>query len=407
MLRIMNKKGRRRKVDKLLQHLSKGPTTIMIGGKSPSAQELGNQLTSVGFIFINLTETKEEVSLGVFVNQAATRLDEANFISGTGHVHFEGTSSVNYIPVQCIVEISLETLTGQALIYPVSVYKESNNSMLSENFSIEQAFSWGIDRIGQKYLPLDGVYHKFEQGGANVNVYLVDTGIDYKHDKLLNRTHYGYDVFGGDGTDEHGNGTFLAGIIAAIAPNANLYSVKVIDGHGNGSINGILSAIEWITKNSRKPAAVNIAIGIPPNKELDNAIRTSIASGISYVIEGGGDSKDVKDSSPSRVREGIIVGASNCFDYMADFSNFGEGLDIFAPGVEITSAALGNGVTNMSGVQVAAAHVTGVVALHLGQHPNMSPAQVKQIIVKDAVEGVLKNVPEGTPNRLLQISIDM
>ncbi len=118
-------------MDKLLQHLSKGPTTIMIGGKSPSAQELGNQLTSVGFIFINLTETKEEVSLGVFVNQAATRLDEANFISGTGHVHFEGTSSVNYIPVQCIVEISLETLTGQALIYPVFIFSFTSASAFS------------------------------------------------------------------------------------------------------------------------------------------------------------------------------------------------------------------------------------------------------------------------------------
>lgn len=271
--------------------------------------------------------------------------------------------------------------------------------------SLESAFSWGLDRIDQQFLPLDGMYHKLERGGEGTSVYLIDSGIDYSYRDLSYRVRSGYDAFGGNGADELGNGTFLAGIIAAIAPKATLYSVKVLDAQANGSIEGILGAVKWITENARKPAVVNVAIGIPPNEELDNAIRSSIASGITYVIEGGGAGEDVKNSSPSRVREGIVVGASDSSDCMANFSNFGNGIDIFAPGVEITSIALRGGMTTMSGVQIAAAHVTGVVALHIGQRPDMLPAQVKKRIIHEALKGVLKNVPEGTPNRLLQMGI--
>ncbi|MNO29947.1 Aqualysin-1 precursor [compost metagenome] len=274
-----------------------------------------------------------------------------------------------------------------------------------QNLSPTPFFSWGVERICQRSLPLAGVDHKHDNGGAGVSVYLVDTGIDYGHHDLSCCAHPGYDAFGGNGADELGNGTFLAGVIAAIAPKAALYSVKILDGQANGSIEGIVGAIEWITMNAQKPAVVNVAIGIPPNEMLDDAIRASIASGITYVIEGGGVSDDVGNSSPARIREGIIVGASDCSDRMADFSNFGEGLDIFAPGVEITSAMLGGGSTTMSGVQIAAAHVSGVVALHLCEGPHMTPAEVKQKILQEALVEALANVPEGTPNRLLQFGI--
>lgn len=266
----------------------------------------------------------------------------------------------------------------------------------------ERTSSWGLERIDQDSLVFDGIYHTLDCGGENVNVYLVDTGIDYNHKDLSKQTHSGYDAFGGNGDDELGNGTFLAGVITAIAPKVNIYSVKVLDGQTNGSIEGILDAIDWITMNAKKPAVVNIAIGIMAHEILDKKIRDSIESGIVYVIEGGADSSDVAEYSPSRVREGIIVGASDRSDYMASFSNYGEGLDLFAPGVDIISSAMKGGITTMSGVQIAAAHVTGVVTLHLGENPNMSPAQIKQRIIQDAVEGVIKNVPDGTPNRLLQ-----
>ena len=265
------------------------------------------------------------------------------------------------------------------------------------------AFSWGLARISQPKLPLSDVYLESLHGGAGVGVYLVDTGIDYTHSDLQNRAQLGFDAFGGDGSDELGNGTFLASIISTIAPKAQLYSVTILDNQGNGSIEGIIEAIEWITLNAKRPAVVNVAIGIPPNDMLDEVIKKSIDSGIIFVLEGGGSSEDVGDFSPARVREGIVVGASDSSDCMAEFSNFGEGLDIFAPGVDIISSALGAERTSMSGVQVAAAHVSGVTALHLSVNPHLTPLQVKEKLISDSVVGELKNVSEGTPNRLLQI----
>lgn len=266
----------------------------------------------------------------------------------------------------------------------------------------ERTSSWGLERIDQESLTFDGVYHTLECGGDGVNIYLIDTGIDYNHKDLSKQTHSGYDAFGGKGEDELGNGTFLAGIITAIASKAVIYSCKILDGQSKGSIEGILDAIDWIKENAKKPAIVNVAIGIMQHEVLDQKIRDSIESGIVYVIEGGADSSDVSQYSPSRIREGIIVGASDREDNMASFSNYGEGLDIFAPGVNIVSSAMKGNITTMSGVQVATAHVTGVVALYLGQHPELSPAQVKDKITNNAVEGVIKNVPEGTTKRLLQ-----
>ena len=212
-------------------------------------------------------------------------------------------------------------------------------------------------------------------------------------------------VFGGNGEDELGNGTFLSGIVHSIAPLAKLNSVKVVNGEGGGTIEGIIEAIEWITSNAKRPAVVNIAIGIPQNKTLDEKVKESIQSGIIYVIEAGGASEDASFSSPSDLEEGITVGAVDEEDTFAEFSNYGKNLDIFAPGVNILSSKLGEGKVIMSGVQIAAAHVTGVVALLLEKNSKYSQEQIKEKLILDSTEGIIKNVPSGTPNRFLQTTL--
>lgn len=268
------------------------------------------------------------------------------------------------------------------------------------------AISWGLDRIDQPRMPLDGTYHASHQGGAGVNVYLVDSGVDYRHPDLYPRAHPAFDAFGGDGSDELGNGTFVAGIIggkdAGVAKKAQLFSVKALDGQGAGSLEGIIASIEWITKNARRPAVAHVSIGVPPNDLLDDAVRASIASGVTYVIEAGGDATDTDNDSPARVREAVTVGASDREDYVADFSNYGPALDLFAPGVDITSDVSGGGRATMSGVQYASAHTAGAAALVLGKHRNLSPKCVERALV-DASVSSLSGVPADTPNRLLQV----
>ena len=199
----------------------------------------------------------------------------------------------------------------------------------------------------------------------------------------------------------------MAGVIAGtrygVAKQASLVSVKVIDDAGGGTLDGLLAGIAWVTTHARRPAVANFVIGLPANDIVDEAVRRSIASGVTYSIEAGCDATDAGNGSPARVAEGIVVGASDCADRLAPFTNYGASLDLFAPGVDITATTPGGVTGQMSGVQVAAAHVSGAAALYLGSHRTASPAQVEASLTSAAVEGVLSEVPAVTPNRLLQI----
>ncbi|KOX08884.1 hypothetical protein ADL05_27650 [Nocardiopsis sp. NRRL B-16309] len=267
--------------------------------------------------------------------------------------------------------------------------------------------SCGLDRIDQPSLPLDDSYSYPVPGGAGVDVYMVDTGLDYDHPDLRPRAVPGFDAFGGDGGDDHGHGTHMAGVVGGtehgVAKKANLISVKVVDAEGGGTIDGLLEGIEWITERASGPSVVNFVIGLPPSDVLDNAVRASIDSGITYSVEGGAVSNDVADASPARVAEAITVGASDCADQVAPFSSYGDGLDLYAPGVDITSAWPGGGTHTMSGTSVAAAHVSGVAALYLGRDRRADPERVGRALDDAAVVGTLTGVPtDDTPNKLLQ-----
>lgn len=267
--------------------------------------------------------------------------------------------------------------------------------------------SCGLDRIDQPALPLDGSYSYPAGAGAGVDVYLIDSGIEYGHPDLAPRARPGFDAFGGDGSDELGNGTYMAGIIGGtrygVAKKANLISVKVLDAEGGGSLDGVIAGIDWVTEHASGPSVVNFVIGLPATEALDAAVRRSIASGVTYSLEAGADAADLADSSPARVREGLTVGASDCADAAASFSNYGAGLDLYAPGVDIVSDTPGGGTRTDSGTTAAAAHVAGVAALYLSRHPRARPATVGKALKKAAVKGAVSGVPTPqTPNRLLQ-----
>jgi subtilisin family serine protease len=257
--------------------------------------------------------------------------------------------------------------------------------------------TWGLDRIDQQNLPLSTTY-TYSNTGAGVTAYIIDTGIRYDHADFGGRASFGYDSFGGNGGDCNGHGTHVAGTVGGaiygVAKEVTLVAVRVLNCSGSGSWSGVIAGIDWVTANAAKPAVANMSLGGGASTAVDNAVKNSIASGVSYAIAAGngnmaGVAQDACKSSPARVPEAMTIGATDKTDRKASWSNFGSCIDWFAPGVGITSAwHTSNSATNtISGTSMATPHTAGVAALHLQGNPNHSPQQVRDALYEGTTKG--------------------
>ncbi|KIM22429.1 hypothetical protein M408DRAFT_18182 [Serendipita vermifera MAFF 305830] len=155
-----------------------------------------------------------------------------------------------------------------------------------------------------------------------------------------------------------------------------------------------------------RPAVVNMSLGGSGHSNaLDAAVKALVAQGVVMVIAAGNDGVEVGDASPADVQEAITVGAMDVRDNVPSFSNFGQKVDIFAPGAAILSCGITSNTANavLSGTSMAAPHIAGLSALLLGEDPTLTPAQVKTKIQALAVRGALGDgfkVGTGTQNLL-------
>ena len=267
---------------------------------------------------------------------------------------------------------------------------------------------WGLDRIGQRDLPLNGAY-SYTTTGSGVNAYIIDTGIRRTHTQFGGRAVVGFDAIG-DGrntNDCNGHGTHVSGTVGGstygVAKGVRLFAVRVLDCNGSGSNSGVIAGVDWVTANRIKPAVANMSLGGGISSALDTAVRNSISAGVTYAIAAGNSNQDAANFSPARVAEAITVGSTTMNDARSSFSNFGSGVDIFAPGSSILSSYFTSdtATATLSGTSMASPHVAGVAARFLQSNPSASPATVRNEIVNNATLNRLSGIPTSTANRLL------
>ncbi|CAN5879769.1 hypothetical protein BH18ACT7_BH18ACT7_11310 [soil metagenome] len=377
-----------------------GPATA-----APTGNILGaNSATAVANSYIVvLKDTSGLRSEGV--PAAARRLAEHN----GGSIQFVYETALRGFAT------TMSESNARRLAADASVDYVQQNQTLTATATQPNPPSWGLDRIDQRNLPLNNSY-TYPSTASAVHAYVIDTGVRFTHSTFGGRATSGIDTIDNDmdANDCHGHGTHVAGTIGGteygVAKGVQIVGVRVLNCAGSGTTAQVVGGIDWVTANAIKPAVANMSLGGGPDPALDNATTNSIASGITYAVAAGngnifGVGQPACNYSPARVPTAVTVGATDITDRRASFSNYGTCVDIFAPGVNITSAWNGsdNDTETISGTSMAAPHVAGAAALGLAFRPNFTPQQIRDGLVNRATNGVVINPGAGSPNKLLYV----
>jgi hypothetical protein len=249
---------------------------------------------------------------------------------------------------------------------------------------------WGLDRIDQVNLPLDGLYVD-RSNGADVTAYVVDTGIA-PHSEFGNRLVAGYTAVSDNRgtTDCNGHGTHVAGTIGSatygVAEAVTLVPIRVLSCNGSGSTSGVIAGINWAITNHAAgvPAVLNLSLGGGASASLDTAIRNAVTDGIVVVVAAGNDGNQTDTAlhnaclySPAREPQAITVGSSTSNDARSGFSNYGTCVDLFAPGSSILSTWLNGGTATLNGTSMASPHVAGAVAAIWGTNLALTSTSIQ------------------------------
>jgi len=254
--------------------------------------------------------------------------------------------------------------------------------------AVQQTLPWGVKRIGADLVHASG------NKGSGVDVAVLDSGIDRSHPDLVANIAGGRNFTGwifinpNNWDDDYGHGTHVAGIIAAVdnsqgvigvAPESSLYIGKVLDRNGSGYWSWVVAGIEWavvgpdgVLGTDDDAEVINMSLGGPYSSTVNTACQNAYEAGVVLVAAAGNDGGPV--SYPAALPSVIGVSAIDNSDNIPSWSNYGTGIVLAAPGVQVYSTMPTYHVTMnnqgymqdyayMSGTSMASPHVAGTAAL--------------------------------------------
>lgn len=268
-----------------------------------------------------------------------------------------------------------------------------------------------IDETAETGEPNDRLYAKYQwnlpaietipgwdvnRGSEDVIVAVIDTGVDFDHPDLQGQTTAGVNMINKDAEamDDVGHGTHVAGIIAALVNNEEgvagiswynkIMPVKVLDETGAGSTYSVAQGVIWAADHGAR--VINMSLGNYADSQfLHDAIKYAYDKDVVLIAASGNDNTE-RPGFPAAYHEVFAVAATDSNKQKASFSNYGDYIDVAAPGVNIASTYPQNHYAALSGTSMASPHVTALAALIRSANPLLKNTEVMDIMRQTAID---------------------
>ena len=314
----------------------------------------------------------------------------ARRISDTdGHTVLQFTSAQDAKDCAEFLRKSIPSDGFNSYVTPDSTVRVSPKDPESVDNINAASLSWGVPMIHADSYAANLLKRGLNR---NITVAVIDTGVDYTHEFLQNRTVSGRDFVGNDNDpmDEHYHGTHVAGTIVDCTPglsNIKIMPVRVLDANGSGSFLNVSLGIRYAADNGAD--VINMSLGGGHSSVTDEAVEYAISKNVIVVVAAGNERDDANDHCPAHIQKCITVSAVDSKFKPASFTNYGNAVDLAAPGVDIKSCVPKNGYRSLNGTSMASPHVAACAAMLREEFSNLTPSQAEQKLV-DAVQ-----VPSG------------